>query len=311
MFSWHCGMPKFSLVGMVTLDHCTMDYSHLRIKAIVYNMTQGLALCCDATGSAYKRIWMVMQCRNRMIWTATQRTCRNRKVSIPALRRCPNHFICTSGRNAAQILASYYKPAFTHIQLEKRPSQCCLPEKHTGITQPYVRSWREFKMADTLQWSWLHLDYLRHIEVSWCDACLELCTDVSAYRKACRLARISCHVERGPKWHLRIKALVGVSPDSFVVSKYITIWTGASALTAAFINCRPHISFIDPFFLLAQFFLSKPSAVTNEWIACFFTIMMHYAEVVHLYLHFLYKVTISKYLLHWDFYIGYSWRLPF
>ena len=33
--------------------------------------------------------------------------------SISTLRRRPNHFICTSGRkrNAAQILASYYKPA--------------------------------------------------------------------------------------------------------------------------------------------------------------------------------------------------------
>ena len=52
-------------------------------------MTQGFALRCVATGSAYK-----------MIWTATQR--RNRKISIPALCRHPNHLICTSGRNAMQ-----------------------------------------------------------------------------------------------------------------------------------------------------------------------------------------------------------------
>ena len=63
-------------------------------------MRQGFALRRVPTGSAYK-----------MIWTATQR--RNRKNSIPALRRRPlksfyMHFRLK--RNAAQILASYYKP---------------------------------------------------------------------------------------------------------------------------------------------------------------------------------------------------------
>ena len=32
-------------------------------------------------------------------------------------------------------------------------------------------------MADTLQWTQLHLDYLRHIAVSRRDAYLELCTE--------------------------------------------------------------------------------------------------------------------------------------
>ena len=35
-----------------------------------------------------------------MIWTATQR--KNRNFSISALRRRPNHFVCTSGRDATQ-----------------------------------------------------------------------------------------------------------------------------------------------------------------------------------------------------------------
>ena len=59
---------------------------------------------------------------------------------------------------------------------------------------------------------------------------------------------------------------------------------------------RPRISFI------LFFFLSKPSAVTGEWIAWLFSLSWCiYAGVVHVYLHFLHKVTISKYLLHWDF----------
>ena len=56
---------------------------------------------------------------------------------------------------------------------------------------------------------------------------------------------------------------------------------------------RPRISFI---------FLSKPSVLTDEWIAWLFSLSWCiYAGVGHLYLHFLYTVTISKYLLHWDF----------
>ena len=42
---------------------------------------------------------------------------------------------------------------------------------------------------------------------------------ICACREVFRLARISCHIERV----VSIKALVGVSPDSFVVPKYITI----------------------------------------------------------------------------------------
>ena len=70
-------------------------------------MTQGFALRYVATGSAYI-----------MIWTATQH--RNRKKSIPALRRCPNLIISyalpvTTQRSANP--ASYYKPAFSMITL--------------------------------------------------------------------------------------------------------------------------------------------------------------------------------------------------
>ena len=35
-------------------------------------------------------------------------------ISIPALCRRPNHFKCTSGRNAAQTLRHVYKPVTTH-----------------------------------------------------------------------------------------------------------------------------------------------------------------------------------------------------
>ena len=49
-------------------------------------MTQGFALRYIATGSVYKMIWMA----------------KIEKISIPALRHHPNHFICTSGRNATQ-----------------------------------------------------------------------------------------------------------------------------------------------------------------------------------------------------------------
>ena len=53
---------------------------------LVYNMMQGFVLHCVVTGSAYK-----------MIWTA-----KIEKISISALHRHPNHFTCTSGRNATQ-----------------------------------------------------------------------------------------------------------------------------------------------------------------------------------------------------------------
>ena len=65
---------------------------------LVYNMTQGFALCCVVTGSAYKMIWMATQCRNRNVFHFCH----------------PNHFVCTSGRNTAQALASYYKPALNY-----------------------------------------------------------------------------------------------------------------------------------------------------------------------------------------------------
>ena len=39
----------------------------------------------------------------------------------------------------------------------------------------YIQSWHESKMADALQWTRLHPDYLRRIKVARCDAYLELC----------------------------------------------------------------------------------------------------------------------------------------
>ena len=61
---------------------------HVLIKGW-FIMTQGFALRCIATGSAYK-----------MIWTATQR--RNRKNFYPCVASPSNHFICTSGHDATQ-----------------------------------------------------------------------------------------------------------------------------------------------------------------------------------------------------------------
>ena len=57
-------------------------------------------------------------------------------------------------------------------------------------------------MADTLQWTRLHPDYLRRIKVSRCDTHLELCMGVCACGEACRLAEISCHAGRVSKWRL-------------------------------------------------------------------------------------------------------------
>ena len=66
-------------------------------------MTQGLALRCIATGSAYK-----------MIWTA-----KIEKNSIPALRRHPNHFTCTFSHNITQrkLLRHNYKPALNLLHI--------------------------------------------------------------------------------------------------------------------------------------------------------------------------------------------------
>ena len=58
-------------------------------------------------------------------------------------------------------------------------------------------------MANTLQWTQLHLEYLRCIEVSQCDTYLPLCTGVCMHKEACRLTRISYHVWRIPKWCLK------------------------------------------------------------------------------------------------------------
>ena len=73
-------------------------------------------------------------------------------------------------------------------------------------------------MADLLQWTRLHPDYLRHIEVSRHDAYLELCT--GGMRMQGGLQDHQNQLSRRARSKMEsIKALVSVSPDSFVVSK--------------------------------------------------------------------------------------------
>ena len=52
------------------------------------------------------------------------------------------------------------------------------------LTQPYVLSWCNFKIADTLQWTRLNPDYLHSIKVQRCDTNLDLC--MRAYTHAGR-----------------------------------------------------------------------------------------------------------------------------
>ena len=89
---------------------------------LVYNMTQGFALRCVSTGSAYK-----------MIWTATQR--RDRIFSISTLRRRPNHFVCTSGRNATQ------RKSLPHIINQPLYIQGCISSQYIRtLQQPRTKS---------------------------------------------------------------------------------------------------------------------------------------------------------------------------
>ena len=78
---WH--RYQYHIENTATSDTLLTKIS---VSRLVYNMMQGFVLHCVATGSAYK-----------MIWTA-----KIEKISIPALRCRPNHFICTSGRNTTQ-----------------------------------------------------------------------------------------------------------------------------------------------------------------------------------------------------------------
>ena len=86
-------------------DTLCLNHFHLRCYGLrlVHNMMQGFALRCVATGSAYKMIWMTMQRRNRNFFLFLM------------FKSFCMHF--WSQRNAAQILASYYKPAFTVSRL--------------------------------------------------------------------------------------------------------------------------------------------------------------------------------------------------
>ena len=71
--------------------------SYNKVLRLVYNMTQGFALCCVATGSAYKIIWTAMQCRNR-------------NFSIFAVKIIL-YALPVVTQNSANP-SSYYKPAF-------------------------------------------------------------------------------------------------------------------------------------------------------------------------------------------------------
>ena len=72
-------------------------------------------------------------------------------------------------------------------------------------------------MADTLQWTRLHPDYLCRIIVSRRDAYLE------GYACAERPVGLPESAVMSSEFQNGVKAVVGVSPDSFVVSKYVTI----------------------------------------------------------------------------------------
>ena len=84
--------------------NCTLYYPQLN-KLGKYSFKPGshlFCLRCVAAGSAYK-----------MIWTRVATQDRNRKVLFLRSYTHPNHFICTSGRNAMQ--AKRCEPGFTLV----------------------------------------------------------------------------------------------------------------------------------------------------------------------------------------------------
>ena len=105
---------------------------------------------------------------------------------------------------------------------ELRYCKVALAALHTELTLYILHT----ELADTLQWTRLHPDYLRHIKVSRCDAYLELCTGNMCMQiglKACP-NQLLCQARSKMASIKHDKAhWVGVSPDSFIVSKYLTI----------------------------------------------------------------------------------------
>ena len=85
---------------------------------LVYNMTQGLALCCVVTGSAYKMIWMATQCRNRNVFYffAIQ-------IILYALLVATQHKLLRHIINQPWITSSAFIP-ISHYRLPLHVSPC-------------------------------------------------------------------------------------------------------------------------------------------------------------------------------------------
>ena len=151
----------------------------------------------------------------------------------------------------------------------------------------YVQSWHEFKMADTLQWTRLYPDYLRRIKVSRRDAYLELCRgDMRVQGGLYRLARIRCHVEQGPngvyygtgRCLARFLRCFEVYHD---LDRLDVLYRGIHAYCSLQLY-RNHVVSRSCSEYRRPCFLSKPSAVTVEWIAWLFSLSWCiYAGVVH------------------------------
>ena len=128
---------------------------------------------------------------------------------------------------------------------------------------------------------------------------------VCACRKACRLARISCHVGQVPKW--RLKGTGKLSGFLYCVE----VSHNLGLLYRCAVQGRPHWLTSPESHLKSMFWILPPTHFVHLFssvslalygINKFFTLTWSiYAGLVHLYLNFLHKVTISKYLLHWDF----------
>ena len=77
-------------------------------------------------------------------------------------------------------------------------------------------------MVDTLQWTRLHPDYLHRIKVSQCDAYLELCTREGYAHVGRPLSLPESAVTSSKVQNGIYKAVVGVSPDSFVACQSVS-----------------------------------------------------------------------------------------
>ena len=126
---------------------------------------------------------------------------------------------------------------------------------------------------------------------------------VCACRETCRLARISCHVGWVPKWHLK-----GTSKLFTGFLRCVRVSHDLDCLDVPYrgihVDCNIELMFkvgvldIDAHTFRSSFSVSLALWQTNELLNFWHLVD---GKVVHLYLDFLYKVSVSKYLLHWDF----------